>query len=71
MEQETGVTKVKEEACRAAFEGGRALAYQRFDEGTRREMREEYLDSIEAYRSGGGYEVPGEFVVVGGYKVEA
>lgn len=58
-----------EEAYSAAFEGGpAALAYYRFDESTRREVREEYLDSIEAYRSGEGYEVPGEFVVAGGYK---
>lgn len=58
-----------EEACRAAFEGGPvALAYHRFDEGSRRGVRKEYLDSIEAYRNGEGYEVPGEFVIAGGYK---
>lgn len=61
-----------EDACRAAFEGGPvALAYHRFDEGTRREVRKEYLDSIEAYRNGEGYEVPGEFVIASGYKVGA
>jgi SAM-dependent methyltransferase len=56
-----------EEACTAAFVGGPvALAYSRFDETVRREVRAEYLASIEPYRDGGGYRVPGEFVVVAG-----
>lgn len=53
-----------EDALAAAFRGGPvALAYSRFDETTRRAVQDEYLASIAAYRSGGGYEVPGEFVV--------
>ena len=46
------------------FRGGPvALAYSRFDAATRRAVHAEYLASIAPYRSGGGYEVPGEFVV--------
>ena len=53
-----------EDALPAVFRGGPvALAYSRFDEVTRRAVQDEYLASIAAYRSGGGYEVPGEFVV--------
>jgi ubiquinone/menaquinone biosynthesis C-methylase UbiE len=53
-----------EDALEAVFRGGPvALAYSRFDAATRRAVHAEYLDSIAAYRSGGGYEVPGEFVV--------
>jgi len=56
-----------DEACDAAFVGGPvALAYSRFDEATRREVRAEYLESIAAYRAGAGYRVPGEFVVAAG-----
>lgn len=56
-----------EEACGAAFAGGPvALAYSRFDEGTRREAEAEYLASIEPYREGLGYEIPGEFVIAVG-----
>lgn len=61
-----------EEACLAAFEGGAvALAYHRFDGDTREEVHAEYLASIEPYRNGGGYEVPGEFVIASGYKDRA
>jgi ubiquinone/menaquinone biosynthesis C-methylase UbiE len=53
-----------EDALAAVFRGGPvALAYSRFDEATRRAVHAEYLDSIAAYRNGGGYAVPGEFVV--------
>ena len=53
-----------DEALRAVFCGGPvALAYSRFDAATRRAVHAEYLDSIAAYRTGGGYRVPGEFVV--------
>ena len=53
-----------EDALAAAFRGGPvALAYSRFDAATRRAVHAEYLASIAPYRSGGGYEVPGEFVV--------
>ena len=58
-----------DDACGAAFRGGPvALAYSRFDERTREEMHTEYLASIEAYRKGAGYEVPGEFVIAAGHK---
>jgi ubiquinone/menaquinone biosynthesis C-methylase UbiE len=53
-----------EDALAAVFRGGPvALAYNRFDAATRRAVHAEYLASIAPYRSGGGYEVPGEFVV--------
>lgn len=58
-----------EVAVMAAFAGGPvALAYQKFDEQTREEAHEEYLESIAAYRNGQGYEIPGEFVVGKGVK---
>ena len=58
-----------DDAIGAAFAGGPvALAYSRFDETTRREAHAEYLVSIEAYRKGDRYEIPGEFVVVRGFK---
>lgn len=51
-------------AIMAAFAGGPvALAYKKFDEKTREEAHQEYLDSIAAYRNGNGYQIPGEFVV--------
>lgn len=60
-----------ESACDAAFAGGPvAMAYARFDEITRQEARAEYLASIAPYRQGNGYEIPGEFVVVSGRKVD-
>jgi ubiquinone/menaquinone biosynthesis C-methylase UbiE len=53
-----------DDALSAVFRGGPvALAYSRFDDATRRAVHAEYLDSIAAYRTGGGYRVPGEFVV--------
>jgi len=56
-----------DEACDAAFAGGPvALAYSRFDEPTREVVRRQYLDSIEPWRDGDGYAVPGEFVIVSG-----
>jgi len=57
----------EEEALGAAFAGGPvALAYSRFDDPTRQEAHADYLASIECYRVGKGYEIPGEFVVVHG-----
>lgn len=54
-------------ALGAAFRGGPvALAYNRFDGATKQAVHTEYLDSIAAYRSGEGYEIPGEFVAVAG-----
>jgi ubiquinone/menaquinone biosynthesis C-methylase UbiE len=58
-----------EDACLAAFAGGPvALAHSRFDDRTREEAHAEYLASIEPYRKGSGYEIPGEFVVAWGRK---
>lgn len=54
-------------AIMAAFAGGPvALAYEKFDDQTRKEAHEEYLESIESYRNGEGYDIPGEFVVAKG-----
>lgn len=61
--------KDAEQACVSAFWGGAvALAYQKFDESTRKEVNYEYLASIEQYQNGNGYAVPGEFVLVKGKK---
>jgi ubiquinone/menaquinone biosynthesis C-methylase UbiE len=58
-----------DEACGAAFAGGPvALAYSRFDDQTKKEVHAEYLASIEPFKKGNGYVVPGEFVVAVGYK---
>jgi len=58
-----------DDAVGAAFVGGPvALAYSRFDDAVRDEVHAEYLDSIEAYRHGGGYGVPGEFVIARGVR---
>ncbi|MEP6783423.1 MAG: methyltransferase domain-containing protein, partial [Acidobacteriota bacterium] len=52
-------------AIGAAFIGGPvALAHSRFDDPTRDSAYAEYLESIEPYRSGDAYHVPGEFVAV-------
>jgi ubiquinone/menaquinone biosynthesis C-methylase UbiE len=59
-----------ESACAAAFAGGPvALAYSHFDEVLRAEAHAAYLDSIAAYQSAGGYDMPGEFVIAHGHKV--
>ncbi|SMO37371.1 class I SAM-dependent methyltransferase [Fodinibius sediminis] len=59
------------QACVAAFQGGAvALAYQKFDERTREEVNQEYLESIRKYRNGNEYNVPGEFVIAKGIKSE-
>jgi len=58
-----------EEALGAAFLGGPvALAYSKFDDATKDAVHKEYLESIEPYRNGEAYSVPGEFVVVAGWK---
>lgn len=58
-----------ESACMAAFAGGPvAMAYARFDEDTRASAHADYLESIERYRIGRRYEIPGEFVIARGYK---
>jgi len=58
-----------EEACGAAFIGGPvALAYSRFNDKMKKEAEADYLASIEPFRKGEGYLVPGEFVIVAGFK---
>lgn len=57
----------REEALEAAFAGGPvAMAYSRFDPGTRDEIHGAYLDSIAPFRTPEGYRIPGEFVVARG-----
>lgn len=56
-----------DEACDAAFVGGPvALAWSRFDAHVRARARARYRHSIEPWRRGQGYRIPGEFVVVAG-----
>src|SRR5262249_18690769 len=56
-----------EQATGAAFAGGRvAWAYAHFDRETREAAHTEYLKTIEPYRCGEGYSIPGEFVVTTG-----
>jgi hypothetical protein len=56
-----------DDALGAAFVGGPvALACSRFDATPREEAHAECLASIEPYRRGSGYAIPGEFVVAGG-----
>lgn len=51
-------------ALEAAFVGGPvALAYQRFDEATKREAHRAYLQSIAGFLGPEGYQIPGEFVI--------
>jgi len=58
-----------DEACDAAFVGGPvALAYSHFSSNTKSNARKEYLESLEAYRIGDRYSIPGEFVIVAGTK---
>jgi len=53
-----------DDACGAAFAGGPvALAYSKFNDATRSEAHAEYLASIDSWRTGTTYDVPGEFVV--------
>jgi len=54
-------------AIEAAFVAGPvALAYSRFDEATRSSVHTDYLASIQPWRVGSGYSLPGEFVVGSG-----
>ncbi len=56
-------------ALQAAFVGGPvALAYDRFDDATRKAAHEDYLQSIAPYRTEKGYRIPGSFVVCHGTK---
>jgi ubiquinone/menaquinone biosynthesis C-methylase UbiE len=55
------------EALGAAFEGGPvALAYHKFSDEVKQEVHADYLASINPYKKGEGYEVPGEFVIASG-----
>ncbi|MET0312385.1 MAG: methyltransferase domain-containing protein [Burkholderiaceae bacterium] len=57
-------------ACDAAFAGGPvALAWSRFSPEVRQQVVERYLQSIESWRIGSGYSLPGEFVVVSAFAV--
>lgn len=59
----------EDDACDAALLGGPvALAYARFAEPVRREVRSAYAASIARFRRGQGYEIPAEFVVARGDK---
>ena len=61
-----------EAACDAAFLSGPvALAYSRFDEATRLSVRAEYLASLEPWRHGERFEIPGTFVIGSGQRPEA
>jgi ubiquinone/menaquinone biosynthesis C-methylase UbiE len=63
--------KDDEQAYVAAFLGGAvALAYQKFDENVREEVHKEYLESIQQFSNGKGYDIPGEFVITKGIKPE-
>ncbi len=54
-----------EEACDAALVGGPvALAWSRLDSPARARVRRRYLDSLEPWRDGDSFRIPGEFVVV-------
>jgi ubiquinone/menaquinone biosynthesis C-methylase UbiE len=53
------------DACNAAFVGGPvAMAWSRFDGDTRERATRRYLEAIAAWQHEGGYQIPGEFVVV-------
>jgi hypothetical protein len=54
-----------DDACRAAFAAGPvALAWSRFSAASRARVKARYVEAIAPWRSGGGYRIPGEFVVV-------
>jgi hypothetical protein len=52
------------EACNAAFVGGPvALAWSKFSDEVRARIRACYVNSIEMWRLGNGFRIPGEFVI--------
>lgn len=56
-----------QEALGAAFVGGPVtLAYHKFSDAVKAEVHHAYLASIEPFKRGGGYAIPGEFVVARG-----
>nr|NIT58060.1 dimethylmenaquinone methyltransferase [Fodinibius sp.]NIV12978.1 dimethylmenaquinone methyltransferase [Fodinibius sp.]NIY26642.1 dimethylmenaquinone methyltransferase [Fodinibius sp.] len=59
-----------EQAIIAAFQGGAvALAYRKFGQHTKEKVHAEYLESIQPFSNGAGYDIPGEFVIVSGKKL--
>ncbi len=61
--------KDAKDALLAAFDGGPvALAYHKFNESVKEQVHGDYLTSIARYKSGEGFDVPGEFVVARGEK---
>ena len=61
-----------DDALGAAFVGGPvAMAYSRFDPQMRADAHAEYLESIERFKDGEGYGIPGEFVVASGGKQDS
>ena len=51
----------------AIIDGGAvAMAAKRFDHATRQDVEERFLETVEGFRVGEGYEIPGEFVVASG-----
>ena len=60
--------KNSERVISALIDGGAiALAAKRFDHATRQAVEEEFLASVECFRNGEQYEIPGEFVIASGY----
>ena len=58
-----------EEACDAVFLGGPvALAYSKFSDDVKKDVYQEYIESIKSFKKTDGYHVPGEFVVAIGFK---
>jgi len=52
------------DACNAAFVGGPvALAWSRFSDEVRARVRAAYINSIEKWRFGKSFRIPGEFVI--------
>lgn len=61
--------QTEKEAIIAAFLGGAvAMAYRKFDDLVKEEVHQEYIESIEPYRTENGFQIPGEFVIVSGRK---
>jgi ubiquinone/menaquinone biosynthesis C-methylase UbiE len=58
-----------EEMLGAFFAGGPvALAYSKFSDEVREQVHGEFLDSVDSYRRGDAFDIPGEFVFAVGRK---
>jgi ubiquinone/menaquinone biosynthesis C-methylase UbiE len=58
-----------DDAGGASFIGGPvAMAWSRFNDTVKKEAMADYLASIEKYKNNNGYEIPGEFVIVTGFR---